>query len=87
MEGLFVTQTHYWESNITGVVEENKKSGMANAEEVEVEKKFSLTIDNLIKRRLIVHSLAFNMAASPGALTLEKTIERFEKGILTKNST
>lgn len=71
VEALFYTQYRYWASYNASLAEPSARVGMT----VEEQQTLRASYAAMLKRRPVVHDLAFRLAASPAALILEKRIE------------
>jgi hypothetical protein len=79
LEDLFKMQTGIWGSYIGGALATNEKEGGTNNQQNAELKKATEEEDAIEKRLPIVHTLVFNMAASPQALELNKRAEQFRQ--------
>ena len=75
-EAIFNVQTQVWGFYVSSVLLASQNSGMPRERQASVGEKL-LEEQNKIQKRLpVVHSLVFNMAASPQALELEKKVQK-----------
>jgi hypothetical protein len=74
LQSLFLVQTQYWSDYITGVSVANEKTGMPREAREAAETKLRKVLDALVERQSTVHSLVFNLAASPKAMELDRRI-------------
>jgi hypothetical protein len=72
LEFIFGFQVDLWGSYFAGLTAANEKAGMTNGQQEEAEKRITEEEAAFHKRFENVHSLVFNMAASPEALALSK---------------
>jgi hypothetical protein len=83
---LFKGQTQVWDDYVGGVLWANMQAGMSREAQIAVEDRMSAE-KNAIRARLpMVHSLIFNMAASPEALELDKRAAKLAKQLWTRMS-
>jgi hypothetical protein len=69
---LFTVQSKVWNHYVSAVLDGNEKAGLSREAQIVVEEKLLSERDALRSRLPAIHSLILNMAASPGAMTLDK---------------
>ena len=88
---LFVVQSQVWDGYVSAVLDANEKAGMTRSEQIAAEEKLFNERDVIRKRLPFIHSLIFNMAASPEALYLDKRAaelaEKLSLRMLTNSTT
>lgn len=77
LENLFNLQINVWGSYIGGVLAANENAGIAIGQQTVAVKKATEEEDAIEKRLPIIHTLIFNLAASPQALELNKRAGQF----------
>jgi hypothetical protein len=91
LESLFDQQGNMWEEYIGAVDTANEKAGMTHDKMADAERELRIEEASIKSRLAAVHSLLFNLAASPAALELDKKAgdldEKIEKRLVSDGTT